>query len=365
MQVPFIDLKAQYQEIKDEIATSFQEVLDSCQFILGPAVTKCEQELEEFTGVKKTWSCASGTDALVMALMALEVGPGDEVIVPGFSFFATAEAVSLVGATPVFIDIDPVTYNMDPALIEPAINNNTKAVIPVGLYGQPADMDEINAVAKKNNLYVIEDAAQSFGSTYKGRKSGALGTIGCTSFFPAKPLGCYGDGGAVFTDDEEIAEVLRQVRMHGEATRYNHVRLGINGRMDSLQCAVISVKLPKFPWEIERRQSLARNYLEGLQGLDNVGLPTVKEDRQSAWAQFTVRVQNRSELQEKLKEKGVPTAIHYPDPMYKQPAYQKLVGDLSLTHCEKVSSEVMSLPLHPYMKDEHQAHVIKSLREVL
>ncbi|MCB0420697.1 MAG: DegT/DnrJ/EryC1/StrS family aminotransferase [Bdellovibrionales bacterium] len=365
MQIPFIDLKTQYENMKEEMDQAIHEVLDSSQFILGPAVTQCETSLEEYVGVKHAWAVASGTDALMMALMALEVGPGDEVIVPGFSFFATAEAVSLVGATPVFVDIDPVTYNINTDLLESAFTEKTKAIIPVGLYGQPSDMDAINTLAQKHGVAVVEDAAQSFGSSYKGKKSGGLGTIGCTSFFPAKPLGCYGDGGAVFTDDDQLAEVLRQIRMHGEVERYSHGRLGINGRMDSIQCAVINVKLPKFNQEVEQRQVVAKRYLQGLADVSELVLPVVSDDCVSAWAQFTVRVSNRPQVQERLKEKGVPTAVHYPSPMYKQPVYKDLVQGLELPECEKASQQVMSLPMHPFLQEETQDYIISALKEAV
>lgn len=365
MNIPFVDLKAQYKALKSEIDGQIQKVLDHGQFIMGPEVQELEKELAQYTGSKHCITCASGTDALVIPLMAWGIKPGDEVLVPAFSFIATAEAIVLAGATPVMIDIDPVTYNMDPQKIEEAITSKTKAICPVSLYGQPADMQEINAIAKKHGLWVMEDAAQSFGASYKEKKSCNLSDVGTTSFFPAKPLGCYGDGGAIFTNDDEKADIMRSIRFHGQAERYQHVRIGMNGRMDTLQCAIMLPKLKRFPWELEQRQKIANRYTEAFKSLDNVTTPVIREDRSTAWAQYTLRVPNRSELQAALKEKGIPTAIHYPIPMSKQEAYQtnsRIVSDqVSL----EASQEVMSLPMYPDMDDKTQGFIINTLIQTL
>ena len=365
MNIPFVDLKAQYNVLKKDIDAQIQKVLDHGLYIMGPEVQELEKELATYTGSKHCITCASGTDALIIPLMAYGVGPGDEVIVPAFSFIATAEAIVLVGATPVMVDIDPVTYNMDPKKIEEAITSRTKAICPVSLYGQPADMDEINAIAKKHGLWVMEDSAQSFGGTYKGKKSSNLSEIGATSFFPAKPLGCYGDGGAIFTNDDQKAEVMKSIRFHGQAERYQHVRIGMNGRMDTLQCAIMLPKLKRFPWEVEQREKIAQAYNDGFKNLKGVTIPVVRADRTTAWAQYTLRVPKRSELQAALKEKGIPTSVHYPIPMSKQEAYKtnsKVVSDrLSI----EASQEVMSLPMYPDMDTKTLNYIVDSVRSAI
>ena len=358
MMIPFIDLAAQQRRLKAQIDAGIAKVLDHGQYILGPEVDELEERLADYTGAEFCISCANGTDALQVALMALGVGPGDEVITPGFSYFATAETVALLGGRPVFVDIDPVTFNLDPALLEAAITPRTKAVIPVSLYGQCAEFDVINEICSRFDLPVIEDGAQSFGATYKGRKSGNLSTIGCTSFFPSKPLGCYGDGGAVFTSDPELAKAIRQFARHGQDRRYHHVRVGINSRLDTIQAAILLPKLAILDEEIAARQVVADRYMQRLP-TSNVRLPEVLPHNISSWAQFTVRVAGRDALQEKLKGHGVPTTVHYPLPLNKQPA----VADDSvlLPAGDLAATEVLSLPMHPYLTEADQDTVIESL----
>ena len=355
MSIPFIDLKTQYQQLKAPIQEQINKVLDHGQFIMGPELKECEALLAEYVGTKHAVCVGSGTDAALIAMMAKCIGPGDEVITTAFSFIATAETICLTGATPKMVDINPKTFNIDVNEIKKAITPKTRAIVPVSLYGQPANMDEINALAEEHNLFVIEDAAQSFGGTYKGKKSGNLSHCGVTSFFPAKPLGCYGDGGAIFTNDDELAESCRQLLFHGQTGRYYHEKIGINGRMDTLQCAILIPKLEKFPWEVEQRQKLADNYIQTLKPLTDKGvqLPFVENDRTSGWAQFTLRVPDRAAFQAAMSEKGIPTAVHYPRTMADQPAYNKpeyVVGDLK--EARKAAEEVVSLPMHPYMDED-------------
>jgi UDP-2-acetamido-2-deoxy-ribo-hexuluronate aminotransferase len=311
---------------------------------------------------------------LMMAMMALGVGPGDEVITTAFSFFATAEVISLVGAEPIFVDIDPVTYNLDPKLVEAAITPRTKVILPVSLYGQPADFAELGRIGAKHGIPVIEDAAQSFGALYKapcdclcsGKRSGALGLIGATSFFPAKPLGCYGDGGAVFTNDEALYKKMTQIRVHGQEGRYNHVTMGINGRLDTIQCTIISEKLKRYPWEMEKRARIAARYNEGLAGLGSkLVLPKVMPDRESVWAQYTVLVENREKFAADLKALGVPTSVHYPSPLHHQPVYKHLRDRFKLPHAENASRRCISLPLYADMPDEHVDRVVAAVKQVL
>src|SRR5262249_42249093 len=296
-----------------------QRVLDHGQYIMGPEVRELEEKLEAYTGAKHCITVASGTEALLIAMMALDVKAGDEVITAAFTFAATAEMIALLGAKPVFVDVEEDTANIDASKIERAITTRTRAIMPVSLYGQPADMDEINALAAKRGIAVIEDAAQSFGATYKGRRSCNLSAIGCTSFFPSKPLGCYGDGGALFTNDANLAKAMREIRVHGQSGRYNHTRVGVGGRMDTIQCAVVLAKLQRFEWEVKQRIEIGLAY-EALLG-PRVKTIRVKDDRTSAYAQFTVRVQDRSRVQEELKKAGIPTAVHYPLSLHQQPAY--------------------------------------------
>ncbi len=318
--IEFIDLKAQQVRIKDKIEAGIQRVLAHGQYILGPEVTELEERLAEYTGAKYCITCANGTDALQIAQMAIGIGPGDEVITPGFTYIATAETVALLGAKPVYVDIDPRTYNLDAVLLEAAITSRTKAIIPVSLYGQCADMDAINAIAAKHGIPVIEDAAQSFGATYKGVRSCNLTTIACTSFFPTKPLGCYGDGGAIFTNDEELAKVVRQIARHGQDRRYHHIRVGVNSRLDTIQAAILIPKLEILEDEIRLRQNVAKVYDHLLLAVDIDTIPYVEPHNTSVYAQYTVRLHNRGAQQVRLGEAGIPTAVHYPIPLNKQPA---------------------------------------------
>ncbi|WP_223533378.1 DegT/DnrJ/EryC1/StrS family aminotransferase [Pseudomonas sp. GL-RE-20] len=358
--IEFIDLKTQQARIKDKIDAGIQRVLAHGQYILGPEVAELEEKLADFVGAKYCITCANGTDALQIAQMALGIGPGDEVITPGFTYIATAETVALLGAQPVYVDIDPRTYNLNPHLLEAAITPRTKAIIPVSLYGQCADFDAINAIAAKYGIPVIEDAAQSFGATYKGKRSCNLTTIACTSFFPSKPLGCYGDGGAIFTNDEELAKVIRQIARHGQDRRYHHIRIGVNSRLDTLQAAILLPKLDIFEEEIHLRQAVADGYNKLLVSsaksstLTNcskiLATPYIEPHNTSVYAQYTVRVRGRTTIQASLREVGIPTVVHYPIPLNKQPAVadsaaQLLVGD-------EVAEQVMSLPMHPYISNE-------------
>jgi len=359
--MPFIDLAAQQARIKDKIDAGIQRVLAHGQYILGPEVNELEEKLAAYTGAKYCITCANGTDALQIAQMALGIGPGDEVITPGFTYIATAETVALLGAKPVYVDIDANTYNMDPSLLEAAITPRTKAIIPVSLYGQCADFDAINAIAEKHNIPVIEDGAQSFGATYKGKKSCNLSTIGCTSFFPTKPLGCYGDGGAIFTNDYELATIMRQIARHGQDRRYHHIRVGVNSRLDTLQAAILLPKLELLDEEVELRNEVADNYTRLLNEAGVETTPFVEEHNTSAWAQYTIRVDDREAVQARLKEAGIPTAVHYPIPLNKQPAVVDHTAALPVG--DKVADEVMSLPIHPYLRDTHQTKVIFNVKK--
>lgn len=355
----FIDLKTQYERLKTDIDNGIRRVLEHGQYILGPEVGQLEEKLAAYTGAQHCISVANGTDALQIAQMALGIGPGDEVITPGFTYVATAETVVLLGAKPVYVDIDPHTYNLDAAKLEAAINPRTKAIIPVSLYGQCADYDVINAIAQKHGVAVIEDAAQSFGATYKGRKSCNLTSIACTSFFPSKPLGCYGDGGAIFTNDDELAKVMRQIARHGQDRRYHHVRLGVNSRLDTLQAAILLPKLAVLDEEIAQRQQAALNYIE-LMGEVNIStLPYVETYNTSAWAQFTIQVDNREQVQERLRAVGIPTAVHYPTPINQQPAMADTTAYLPVG--DAVAQKVMSLPMHPYLTYEDQVYIFEYL----
>jgi UDP-2-acetamido-2-deoxy-ribo-hexuluronate aminotransferase len=358
----FIDLKKQYQLIETEIIHSIQTVLNHGQYIMGPEITLLEKQLADFLGVRHAIVNSSGTDALLMALMALNIGPGDEVITTPFSFFATAEMIALCQATPIFVDIEPTTYNIDASKIEAAITKQTRAIMPVSLYGQCADMTTINHIAKKYNLPVIEDGAQSFGATHYGNYSCALSTIGCTSFFPSKPLGGYGDSGACFTDDDDLAERLRNIRNHGQNKRYFHDSLGINGRMDTLQAAILLEKLKLFPQEIKLRHTVAKRYYELL--ADVVTLPIINAYNTSVYAQFTIEVTHRDDFQHKLHRLGIPTAIHYPIPMHRQKALSNTSLDHGeYPHAEWASAHVISLPMHPYLTLEEQVQVVDAIKK--
>ncbi|MDA9003876.1 DegT/DnrJ/EryC1/StrS family aminotransferase [bacterium] len=355
----FIDLAAQQARIKDKIDANIQNVLTHGKYILGPEVAELEEKLAEYTGAKYCITCGNGTDALQIAQMALGVGAGDEVIVPGFSYIATAETPALLGAKPVYTDIDPKTYNLNPDLLEAAITPRTKAIIPVSLYGQCADFDTINAIAEKHGIPVIEDGAQSFGARYKGKKSCSLTTIGCTSFFPSKPLGCYGDGGAMFTNDEELATVLRQIASHGQDRRYHHIRVGVNSRLDTLQAAILLPKLELLEEEMQLRNQVAENYTRLLSESGINTTPNIEEHNTSAWAQYTIQVDSREALQAKLKAAGIPTAVHYPIPLNKQPAVKDDTANMPVG--DAVAGRVMSLPMHPYITEKEQSQVVEAL----
>jgi UDP-2-acetamido-2-deoxy-ribo-hexuluronate aminotransferase len=365
--IEFIDLKSQYADLAESINRRIQQVLNHGQFIMGPEVRELEQALERYSGSGHCVSVASGTEALLISLMALGVRAGDEIITTPFTFVATAEVIALLGAVPVFVDVQRDTCNINPALIEAAITNKTKAIIPVSLYGQVADMDEINAIAAKHgDIPVIEDAAQSFGATYKGRKSCSLSTVGCTSFFPSKPLGCYGDGGAIFTDDEKLAKAMREIRVHGQERRYFHARLGVGGRMDTLQCAIVLAKLERFNWEIEQRNEASSRYLELLSNVPDVTPLVVRADRTCVWGQFTIQVESRDSVVEKLKAAGIPTAVHYPTPLHRQPVFESAcrISGL-LVQAEAVATRVVSLPMHPYIEFDTQEQIIRAIAEAV
>nr|VFK39496.1 MAG: UDP-2-acetamido-2-deoxy-ribo-hexuluronate aminotransferase [Candidatus Kentron sp. SD]VFK44521.1 MAG: UDP-2-acetamido-2-deoxy-ribo-hexuluronate aminotransferase [Candidatus Kentron sp. SD] len=364
---PFIDLKTQQDNIRPQLERNIHQVLHHGQYILGAEVRELEQKLAAYTGSRHCVTVASGTEALLISLMALGVKPGDEVITTPFTFVATAEVIALLGATPVFVDIQPDTCNIDPASIAAAITPKTKAIMPVSLYGQPADMDEINAIAARHgNIPVIEDAAQSFGASYKGKKSCNLSTLGCASFFPSKPLGCYGDGGAIFTNDDALAKACREIRVHGQERRYHHTRIGVGGRMDTLQCAVVLAKLEKFDEEIEQRIRAGKRYLDLLNDTPGVRQLAIRPDRTCVWGQFTILVENREQVSERLRAMGIPTAVHYPMPLHLQPAYQALCRFTGrLDHAERVAKEVLSLPMHPYIGSGTQEDIVKAIVEVV
>jgi UDP-2-acetamido-2-deoxy-ribo-hexuluronate aminotransferase len=364
MTIPFIDLKTQYRALQPQIQSRINAVLEHGQYIMGPEVKELEDRLAAYTGAKYCITVASGTEALLISLMALGVGHGDEVITTPFTFAATAEMIVLLGAKPVFVDIEPDTCNIDVSLIEAKITHKTKAIMPVSLYGQVADMDEINAIAAKCNLPVIEDAAQSFGAMYKDRKSCNLSTIGCTSFFPSKPLGCYGDGGAIFTNDDNLAQALKEIRAHGQSKRYLHTRVGVGGRMDTIQCAIVLAKLERFEWEIEQRLIIGARYN---QLMDKSGILRVQQrpDRTSVFAQYTVFVQDREKLQEFLKDAGIPTAVHYPVPLNKQPAYQTLCCPDCTPHSNWKAQSVMSLPMSSDLSLPMLKHITSKVKSAL
>ena len=357
--IDFIDLKAQQARLKTQIDAAIARVLAHGQYILGPEVAELEEKLATYTGAKHCITVANGTDALQIAQMALGIGPGDEVITPGFTYIATAETVALLRAKPVYVDIHPLTYNLNPALLEAAITPRTKAIIPVSLYGQCADFDAINAIAARHDIPVIEDAAQSFGATYKGRKSCNLTSIACTSFFPSKPLGCYGDGGAIFTNDDELAKVMRQIARHGQDRRYHHIRVGVNSRLDTLQAAVLLTKLDILDEEVAARQQLAKRYTQLLNQEGITSTPYIEAHNQSAWAQYTVQVLHREQIQEHLRQVGIPTAVHYPAPLNQQPA----VADANalLPVGDAVAKKMLSLPMHPYLDEDSMGRIARAL----
>ena len=371
--IPFIDLAAQRRRLGPAVDAAVSRVLAHCQFILGPEVRAFEEELAAFCGAKHAVTCASGTDALVLALRAFGVGPGDAVICPSFTFCATAEVAVLVGATPVFVDVDPVTFNIDVKGIAGAIEAakqaglTPKAIIPVDLFGLPADHPHVAAVADAENLFVLDDAAQGFGAMHHNRRLGTFGHATATSFFPAKPLGCYGDGGAVMTDDANLADLMRSIRMHGQGSdKYDNVRIGLASRLDTIQAAVLSEKLKIFPDEIEARNAVARRYTRGLG--DVAIVPAVPDGLTSVWAQYTIRLApgRRDALAAALRVQGIPTAIYYPIPLHKQGAYRTYpVSRSGLANSERLADEVISLPMHAYLEEETQARIIDAVRTAL
>lgn len=362
MKINFIDLKAQYQQYQEEINNEVMEVLSSTQFIGGEKLNTLEKNLANYTGSKFAIGCSSGTDALLLSLMALDISHGDEIITTPFTFIATAEVISFLGAKPVFVDIEKDTYNIDANKIQDAITERTKAIIPVSLYGQCADMDAINEIAQKNNLYVIEDACQSFGATYKGKKSCNLSTIGCTSFFPSKPLGAYGDGGAIFTNDEELAKKIKMLLNHGQDQRYKHKYIGINGRLDAIQAAVLNVKLKHFNSEVKLRDEIGSRYNDLLEDA-NVITPKILEDNTSVFAQYSIQVEDREAMVTKLNKNDIPTAVHYPIPLHLQEAFANLrysEGDFPVS--EEVSKKIMSLPMSPYLSQDQQDYIVQTIK---
>lgn len=370
----FIDLAAQQRRIRKNIEANIQAVLDHGQYIMGPEIKQLEDRLSDYAGVKHTLSCSSGTDALLMALMAYQVGPGDAVFTTPFTFIATAEVISLLGATPVFADIDPRTFNIDPVKLRSAIENRNpklvpKGIITVDLFGLPADYEAITSIAEEYGLFLIEDAAQSFGAEYHGKKACSLGDIACTSFFPAKPLGCYGDGGAVFTNSDDLAAKMESIRIHGKGThKYDNARIGINGRMDVIQAAILMAKLDIFPEEVELRQRAAQGYTEGLSSHGSLIPPYIPDGMKSVWAQYSVLAKDeahRIECQNKLKAAGIPTAIYYPTPLHLQTAFAGLnykKGDFSIS--EEYSRRIFSLPMHPYLAEADQKRIIEILAKI-
>jgi UDP-2-acetamido-2-deoxy-ribo-hexuluronate aminotransferase len=363
--LPFINLATQYCALKERIHERMQRVLEHGQYIMGPEVVELEEQLCLFTNAQYCITVGSGTQALLISLMALGIGPGDEVITTPFTFAATAEVIALLGAKPVFVDIEPSTCLLDAQRLETAITCRTRAIIPVSLYGQVANMAEINAVARRHTLAVIEDGAQSFGATYQGQRSGNLSTLGCTSFFPSKPLGCYGDGGAIFTNDTALAQACRDIRVHGQSARYTHTRIGLCGRMDTLQCAVVLAKLERFEWELERRRVLGRRYCLALEGTPGLKLLSVPVDRDCVWAQFTVFVAQRAQVQAALSAQSIPTAIHYPRPLHHQNAYSAYCCPECCPHSLWASEHVLSLPMGPDLQAHQQDRVVQALRQVL
>lgn len=360
MKLPFIDLKSQYRALQPRIQARIDRVLEHGQYIMGPEVRELEARLSAYTGAKHCVTVASGTEALLISLMALGIEPGAEIITTPFTFVATAEVIVRLGARPVFVDIEADTCNINAGLVEAAITAKTRAIMPVSLYGQPADMDTLNAIAGKYGLPVIEDAAQSFGAEYKGRKSGNLSTIGCASFFPSKPLGCYGDGGAIFTSDDALAEACREIRVHGQQKRYMHSRIGVGGRMDTLQCAVVLAKLERFDWEVERRGQIGAAYNRLL---DQAGVARVQQrpDRTSVFAQYSVFVPDRDALQKRLHEAGIPTAVHYPLPLNEQPAYKDYCCAECAPIARAVARKVMSLPMSAYLDSDSQDQIVNNI----
>jgi len=360
--IEFVDLKAQQRRIAEQLQAGIARVLEHGHYVLGPEVMELEARLSAFTGAAHCISVANGTDALQIVQMALGVGPGDEVITPGFTYIATAETIAVLGAKPVYVDVDPLTCTLDAALLEAAITPRTKAIIAVSLFGQCADFDALDAVARRHGVALIEDAAQSLGARYKGRRSCNLTRIACTSFFPSKPLGCYGDGGAIFTSDAQLATVLRQIARHGQDRRYHHVRVGVNSRLDTLQAAVLLAKLDIFDDELALRQAVAARYSTLLERA-GIPAPLVHAHNDSAWAQYTVQIQGRDAVQAGMAAAGIPTAVHYPIPLNRQPAVAD--PDVRLPAGDALALRVLSLPMHPYLDEATQSHIVNTLKENL
>jgi UDP-2-acetamido-2-deoxy-ribo-hexuluronate aminotransferase len=360
MKIDFANLQHQYQLYKTQIDANIQKVLDNSNYIMGEEVQRLERKLEQFTETKHAITCSSGTDALLLAMMAIDIQPDDEVITTSFSFIATAEIIALLKAVPVFVDIEESTFNIDASKIEAVVTSKTKAIMPVSLYGQPADLDEINVIAKKHNLKVIVDGAQSFGATYKKQAEVHHCDIYTTSFFPSKPLGCYGDGGAVFTNNDEYAEKIKMLRLHGQNKRYHHKYIGLGARLDTIQAAVLLAKLPYYVGEIKARQAVAQKYSNNLESI--VTTPSVKKGRTSTWAQYTVRVDNRGRVQEKFNKGGVPTAVHYPMPLHLQECFKYLglkEGDHPVS--EQITRDVVSLPMNAFLRDKELGSIVRIL----
>ena len=364
MNIDFANLKLAYKAHQEVFEKEISRVLSDASYIMGPEIEQLEAELSQFTGAKHSISCSSGTDALLLAMMALDIRPGDEVITTPFTFISTAETIALLGAKPVFVDVDAETFNIDINQIEAKITHKTKAIIPVSLFGQVADMDEINTLAEKYNLSVIEDAAQSFGATYKGKKSCNLSTIACTSFFPAKPLGCFGDGGAIFTNNNHMAEKIKSLRVHGQTQPYTHKHIGLGARLDNLQAAVLIIKLKSYNETINMRQTAAERYQKMLHGL--IEKPVVKSYNTSVWAQYSIRIPSRDLIKSKLKEQGIPTAVYYPKPLHLQKCFEYLgykKDDFPVS--EKTAKEIISLPINPYITEVEQEFIVEELKKCL
>ena len=363
MKIDFANLQIQYQSYKENINNNIQAVLKKSNYILGEEVKILEEELQKFTGAKYAITCSSGTDALLLALMAINIQPDDEVITTPFTWISTGEMIALLKAKPVFVDIESDTYNIDATLIERAITKKTKAIMPVSLYGQPADIDAIETIASKYNLKVIIDGAQSFGSTCNGKMDSNLGDISTTSFFPSKPLGCYGDGGAVFTNNEEYEKKIKMLRVHGQTKRYHHKYIGIGGRLDTLQAAILLAKLPNFREELNNRQKVADQYTNKLS--KTLQTPVIRQNRTSAWAQYTLRVKNRDSMQMKLRDKGIPTSVFYPVPLNLQECFKYLNSkrdDFPIS--DEASKEVLSIPMNPFLNNDQIEYIISNMNEL-
>jgi len=370
--IPFIDLKSQFKHLEKDINQQIQNVLEHGQYIMGPEIAELEKQLAEFCGAKHAITCSSGTDALSLGLMAYDVGPGDAIFTTPFTFFATAEVIALTGATPIFVDVDPRTFNLDPNKLEEAVNRikaegklKIRGIMPVNLFGLCPDFDAINSVAKSNDLFVLEDTAQGFGGTYNGKVSGSLGDISATSFFPAKPLGCYGDGGAVFTSDDQLADKIKSIRVHGKGTdKYDNVRIGLNARMDTMQAGIMIPKLKVFADEIKRRQVVAETYSDSL--ADVVETPYIPEGYTSVWAQYSILTDSRKEIQAALKDEGIPSVVYYPVPCHLAGAFKELgysKGDFPIS--ENLASRIMSLPMHPYLETEQVQKITSVIKQAL